>query len=142
MLRKPRLLLAAASVLVFMGATWAASDFWGSVLPRLQAVETNPMPGSSDNASTLAAQGIGPGGLGSWQFLGPNNVGGPTGFVSFRPDSANVAYAVSRMGDVFRSDDSGANWRYLSHVPLRDARLEFVPGQPGVVYAYARSAQT
>jgi len=140
MLRKPHLVLAAASVLA-IGAAWAASGFWTFTWPGVSSRSAIVEPALDGTASALPTQSIGPGGLGNWQFLGPNNVGGPTSFVGFRPDSANVAYAVSGMGDVFRSDDSGANWRYLSHVPLRDARLEFVPGQPGVVYAYARRAQ-
>jgi len=146
MLRKSRLLLAAASVLAFVGVIWAASSFWSIAFPALQARDpslgsTSAGTGSSALPSAFGAQAIGPGGLGNWQFLGPNNVGGPTSFVGFRPDSAEVVYAVSRLGDVFLSDDGGSSWRFLSHVPLRDARLEFVPGQPAIVYAFSRRTQ-
>lgn len=86
-----------------------------------------------------AAQSLAVGGLSGWQYLGPNNVGGPTSYVTYDPVNPSVLYAVSYAGDLFRSSDAGVTWNHLSNLPLRGAQLEIPSGQSQTMYAYAKS---
>lgn len=103
---------------------------------RVESASAVASPSASTQMLQAATGSLGAGGLTQWQFLGPGNAGGPTSFVAFRPDNANVAYAVTHGGDVFRSEDAATSWTFQSHLPLREAKLELVAGHPQTMYAY------
>jgi hypothetical protein len=126
-------LLAAGAVgLVALGVL-ASSQMFDGVVRALGGVQGSalsiilPMAGTTGVMGTT--QALATGGLTGWQYLGPNNVGGPTSHITYDPGNASVLYAMSYGGDVFRSSDAGASWQFLSHVPLRGARLEVAHGQ-------------
>ena len=48
--------------------------------------------------------------FGSWQLVGPTNIGGRISDVEFDPISPNVAYASASTGGVFKSTDTGETW--------------------------------
>ena len=115
------------------GKVWIASE--GGALPA------GAYGATGASMSTVGPQTLAAGGLSNWQYLGPNNVGGPASYVTYHPSDASVLYSVSSGGDIYRSNTGGANWTYLSHVPLREARLEIPAGQSQVMYAYSNYRQ-
>lgn len=46
----------------------------------------------------------------SWQFIGPENVGGRVVDIEFNPTDPSIVYAGFATGGVFKSTDSGNNW--------------------------------
>jgi photosystem II stability/assembly factor-like uncharacterized protein len=54
------------------------------------------------------------GGKTKWQSLGPANVGGRTRAIVSHPTNANVLWAGSVGGGIWRTDNAGASWRPLN----------------------------
>src|SRR5262249_47149266 len=77
--------------------------------------------------------------LGTWTFLGPDNVGGRTRALAFHPDFASnhTAFAGSASGGVWRTTDAGATWAPIgdSFTNLSVNALALAPGAPETIYA-------
>jgi uncharacterized repeat protein (TIGR01451 family) len=75
--------------------------------------------------------------LGTWQPLGPGNVGGRTRAIIIDPVTPNTMYAAGVAGGVWKSTDAGANWAALDDFMANIAvtSLAFEPGNSSVIYA-------
>jgi uncharacterized repeat protein (TIGR01451 family) len=88
---------------------------------------------SPDALSAGSTSGV----LGTWQGLGPGNVGGRTRALIIDPVTPNTMYAAGVAGGVWKTTNGGASW-----VPLDDFManiavtcLAFEPGNSSVIYA-------
>ena len=75
--------------------------------------------------------------LGTWQPLGPGNVGGRTRSLVIRPDDPNTMYAGSVGGGVWKTTDGGASWNPLTDLlpSIGIASLAMDPKNPDTLYA-------
>jgi hypothetical protein len=75
--------------------------------------------------------------LGTWQSLGPGNVGGRTRAIIIDPVTPNTMYAAGVAGGVWKSTDGGASWVALDDFMANIAvcSLAFEPGNSNVIYA-------
>ena len=76
-----------------------------------------------------------------WEFLGPGSYDVTS--LAFDPTTPTTLYAATQYGDVYKSEDGGATWRYLRQ--SREVRglgflLAIAPTTPTTLYLYgARS---
>jgi photosystem II stability/assembly factor-like uncharacterized protein len=79
----------------------------------------------------------GPGGITSWNELGPGNVGGRTRAIVIDPTNSNIMYAAGVAGGVWKSTDAGASWNPTDDLMLNLAvcALAIDPTNPNVLYA-------
>src|SRR5205809_512142 len=75
--------------------------------------------------------------LGTWQPLGPGNIGGRTRSFIVRPDDPNTMYAGAVGGGVWKTTDGGASWNPLSDLlpSIGVTALAMDPTAPDTVYA-------
>jgi uncharacterized repeat protein (TIGR01451 family) len=75
--------------------------------------------------------------LGTWQSLGPGNVGGRTRAIIIDPVTPNTMYAAGVAGGIWKSTNAGASWFALDDFMANIAvtSLAFEPGNPSVIYA-------
>lgn len=85
----------------------------------------------------VPADAAGPVALGSWQPLGPGNVGGRTKALVIDPTSPATMYAASATGGIWKTTNSGVSW-----IPLTDSlpvlamsSLALDPTNPRTLYA-------
>jgi len=75
--------------------------------------------------------------LDAWTPLGPGNIGGRTRVVKFHPAVPTTLFAAGVSGGIWRSDDSGANWRPtgdgLTNIAVNSLLID--PDRPDVMYA-------
>jgi uncharacterized repeat protein (TIGR01451 family) len=88
------------------------------------------------SAQSLSA-GVTGGVLGTWQPLGPGNVGGRTRALIIDPVTPNTMYAAGVAGGVWKSTNGGASWAALDDFMANIAVtvLAFEPGNSSVIYA-------
>ncbi len=93
----------------------------------------------ADREKRPAAKGLaaGPGGIDTWQPLGPGNVGGRTRAIAIDPTDPNTIYAGGVAGGIWKSTDAGASWALLDDTMLNVAICSLVidPDDPNVLYA-------
>jgi photosystem II stability/assembly factor-like uncharacterized protein len=81
-----------------------------------------------------AGLGAGPGG---WLSLGPGNIGGRTRSIVIHPANANLMWAGSVAGGVWRTDDGGQSWApvddFMSNLAVCCMIMD--PTDPNVIYA-------
>lgn len=78
------------------------------------------------------------GGLaGSWQHLGPGNVGGRTRSLVINPGNPNIMWAAGVGGGIWKSTDGGANWTPKGDLLQNIAISTLIqdPRSPDVLYA-------
>lgn len=75
--------------------------------------------------------------LGTWEALGPGNVGGRTRSLVIHPTQPNIMYAAGVAGGVWKTTDSGASWRPLSDLlpNIAVSTLAMDPANPDVIFA-------
>ncbi len=78
-----------------------------------------------------------PGGIASWNALGPGNIGGRTRAIVFDPVSPNTVYAAGVAGGIWKSTDGGATWNVADDLMINLAvcALEIDPTDTDVLYA-------
>jgi photosystem II stability/assembly factor-like uncharacterized protein len=98
--------------------------------------ETDEAILSRTTGQSLSAGATG-GVLGTWQSLGPGNVGGRTRAIIIDPISPNTMYAAGVAGGVWKSTNAGASWSPLDDFMANIAVscLAFEPGNSSVIYA-------
>jgi len=129
----------------------AINYFATSRLPEGQttldpAMYNSAVVAANQMAFISSASGGGPSGvgaapgasLGTWQELGPNNIGGRTRALLIHPTSPNIMYAAGVAGGVWKSTNSGGSWTQLTDLGLPNlavTNLVFDPTNPNVIYA-------
>ena len=80
---------------------------------------------------------IGPAGGGSWEELGPGNIGGRTRSLLIHPADPNIMYAAGVAGGVWKTEDAGNSWRPLNDLLPRLAvsTMAMDPKAPDTIYA-------
>lgn len=75
--------------------------------------------------------------VGTWQPLGPGNVGGRTRSLVIRPDDPNTMYAGSVGGGVWKTIDGGNTWNPLTDLlpSIGIGALAMDPQNPDTLYA-------
>jgi hypothetical protein len=75
--------------------------------------------------------------LGSWQPLGPGNVGGRTRALLINPNDPNTIYAGSVGGGVWKTTDGGASWNPLTDLlpSIGIGTMAMDPQDPNTLYA-------
>ncbi len=75
--------------------------------------------------------------LGTWQSIGPGNVGGRTRGLLIDPGTPNTMYAAGVVGGVWKTTDGGTTWAPLDDfmANIGVTCLAFEPGNSSVIYA-------
>lgn len=86
------------------------------------------------SGKTLGARSIN---LGSWQALGPGNVGGRTRALAIHPTDPAIMYAGTVGGGVWKTTDAGNSWKPLSDLlpSIGITTLAMDPQNPDTIYA-------
>ena len=72
-----------------------------------------------------------------WEFLGPGSYDVTS--LAFDPTTPTTLYAATDYGDVYKSEDGGATWRYLRQSrEVRGFLLAIAPTTPTTLYVYGR----
>jgi hypothetical protein len=89
------------------------------------------------NQSTRPLLKSAPGGIVSWNALGPGNIGGRTRAIVFDPTNPNTVYAAGVAGGIWKSTDGGLTWNVADDLMLNLAvcALAIDPTDPDVLYA-------
>jgi uncharacterized repeat protein (TIGR01451 family) len=117
-------------------------------MPRYSTAEAALLPseketGETDDAvlsrttgQSLSAGSTG-GVLGTWQALGPGNVGGRTRTILIDPVTPNTMYAAGVAGGIWKTTNGGASWSALDDFMANIAVtcMAFEPGNSSVIYA-------
>ncbi|MCB9846056.1 MAG: hypothetical protein H6811_08735 [Phycisphaeraceae bacterium] len=78
-----------------------------------------------------------PGGISSWQSIGPGNVGGRTRAIVFNPQDPDIVYAAGVDGGVWKSINGGEHWfptdDFMANLAV--CALAIDPTNPDVIYA-------
>ncbi len=85
----------------------------------------------------LAQRGSLPGGIDSWEEVGPGNIGGRTRAILINPDDPDIMYAAGVAGGVFKTTDAGASWAPTSDDLINIAVCSMLmdPSDPDTIYA-------
>src|ERR1043166_3519634 len=108
-----------------------------------QQLRSESDTGESDQQILSQAQNISPdagstgGVLGTWQSLGPGNVGGRTRALLIDPVTPNTMYAGGGAGGGWKTTNGGASWAPLDDFMANIAvnSMAFEPGNSSVIYA-------
>src|SRR5215213_275933 len=77
------------------------------------------------------------GALGTWQSLGPGNVGGRTRSLLIDPTDPNVMYAGAVAGGIWKTTNGGSSWAplndFLANIAVTSMALD--RSNPGTIYA-------
>jgi hypothetical protein len=106
----------------------SANSGWGDpLLPGF----TGDGHGTGDGSAATS------GTLGTWQALGPGNVGGRTRAILIDPSNPNTMYAAGVAGGVWKSTDAGTNWTAVSDFLANIAVtcMAFDPSNSSIIYA-------
>jgi hypothetical protein len=112
---------------------------------RYQAAreEMGRMPLYSTRTGALAprrAGGVGAAAnvaLGTWNPLGPGNIGGRTRAIAINPSNPNIMYAGGVAGGVWKTTNGGASWSAVGDdmANLAVSTIALRPGTPGTILA-------
>lgn len=88
-------------------------------------------------ATLLEQDGVQPGGIDDWEWLGPGNIGGRTRALVIDPNDPQRMFAAGVAGGVWSSDNGGASWRPADDLLLNLAvvSLAMDPNNSNVLYA-------
>ena len=75
--------------------------------------------------------------VGTWQMVGPGNIGGRTRSLVVRPDDPNTIYAGAVGGGVWKTTDGGNTWNPLTDLlpSIGIGTLAMDPNSPDTLYA-------
>lgn len=95
------------------------------------------MPQAALGAATVSASGLTTQLRGSWEFLGPGNVGGRTRALLIDPNNPEVMYAGAVSGGVWKTTNGGQSWQTVTDLLPNIAvnSLAFDPADSRVIYA-------
>ncbi len=92
----------------------------------LAHIEANNLPGASEQSTALA-----------WTAVGPNNIGGRVRSLAIDPGNANIMYAGSVSGGVFKTTNAGTSWFATNDFAanLAIGKLAIDPTNSSIIYA-------
>src|SRR5215213_856772 len=114
-----------------------------SLAPQADANETEEIFGEGEFPNGTGGGGAGDGSastsgaLGTWQSLGPGNVGGRTRALLVDPSNADVMYAAAVAGGIWKTTNGGNSWAplddFLANIAV--TRMAFDPSNSNTIYA-------
>jgi Bacterial Ig domain len=91
----------------------------------------------SKNMMSASAIGSTSGALGTWQSIGPGNVGGRTRALLIDPINPDVMYAAAVAGGIWKTTNGGDSWTplndFLANIAV--SCMAFDPSNPNTIYA-------
>jgi photosystem II stability/assembly factor-like uncharacterized protein len=96
------------------------------------------MPQYSTVTGQISAAGEAGQALGTWNEIGPSNIGGRTRQLLFDPRNADVMYAAAVAGGVWKTLDGGRSWRQLTDLAIPNIAVNSLaidPRSPSTLYA-------
>jgi uncharacterized protein (TIGR03437 family) len=104
-------------------------------MPRYSSAQNLLLPSRNEMRAKKTATSLEA--LGTWEALGPGNIGGRTRALLIHPTTPNVMYAAGVAGGVWRSTNAGGSWQPLTDLlpNIAVSALAFEPGNPNVIYA-------
>ncbi|MCP4654121.1 MAG: hypothetical protein GY856_01750, partial [bacterium] len=106
-------------------------------LPRYSTSQEFLLPSRREMRGTHQAQHKVPAQLGTWEPLGPGNIGGRTRAFLIHPGKPRIRWAAGVSGGIWKTEDSGRQWRPLDDLMVNIAvnSLAMDPAVPDVIYA-------
>ena len=109
-------------------------------MPQYSSATNEILPAGPQVLASTAPQALAaPGGaLGTWQPLGPGNIGGRTRQLVFHPTNPDIMYAAAVAGGVWKTTDAGASWNPLTDLLIPNIAVNSLamdPKNPQVLYA-------
>jgi Big-like domain-containing protein len=102
-----------------------------------EVFDEGEFPGSTGGGGAGDGSASTGGALGTWQSLGPGNVGGRTRALVIDPVNPNVMYAAGVAGGVWKTTNGGTSWLplndFLANIAVTCLALD--PTNPGIIYA-------
>jgi len=99
--------------------------------------EDGQFPGSTGGAGAGDGSASTSGALGTWQSLGPGNVGGRTRTLLIDPTDPNVMYAAAVAGGIWKTTNGGTSWAplddFLANIAV--TCMAFDPSNSSTLYA-------
>ena len=99
--------------------------------------EDPEFPGSTGGGGAGDGSASTSGALGTWQSLGPGNVGGRTRALLIDPTNPDIMYAAAVAGGIWKTTNGGNTWNPLNDFLANIAVtcLAFDPSNPNTIYA-------
>jgi len=106
-------------------------------LPRYSTARKLLLPSRREMRDTPQAPHKVPAQLGTWEPLGPGNVGGRTRAFLIHPKKPRIRWAAGVSGGIWKTEDSGRQWRPLDDLMANIAvnSMAMDPDNPDVIYA-------
>ncbi len=103
-------------------------------LPRYTTRSGLYLPSLRDEARRPLAKA---GEVGTWEFLGPGNIGGRTRALLIHPTAPRIRWAAGVSGGVWKTENGGATWRPLADLlpNIAVSTMAMDPNNPDVIYA-------
>jgi hypothetical protein len=99
--------------------------------------EDGEFPGSTGGGGAGDSSASTSGALGTWQSLGPGNVGGRTRALLIDPNDPNVMYAAAVAGGIWKTTNGGSSWAplndFLANIAVTS--MAFDPANSSTIYA-------
>jgi len=99
--------------------------------------EDPQFPGGTGGAGAGDGSASTSGALGTWQSLGPGNVGGRTRSLIIDPVNPDVMYAAAVAGGIWKTTNGGTSWAplddFLANIAVTCMAID--PSNPGILYA-------
>ncbi len=105
-------------------------------MPVFSSVD-NRFQGAPGPSRTVTRDGTSQQVLGTWQALGPGNIGGRTRALLIHPTSPNIIWAAGVAGGIWKSTDGGSTWTPKADLLVNIAVNSMVldPRNPNILYA-------
>ena len=102
-----------------------------------EVFEDPEFPGGTGGAGAGDGSASTSGALGTWQSLGPGNVGGRTRSLIIDPVNPSVMYAAAVAGGIWKTTNGGTTWAplndFLANIAVTTMAID--PSNPNILYA-------
>ncbi|MDL1894884.1 hypothetical protein FBQ82_01290 [Anaerolineae bacterium CFX7] len=99
-------------------------------MPRFSTTLNRSFPSQAESGASV-------GDIGTWQSLGPGNIGGRTRALLIHPTNPNIMYAAGVSGGIWRTTNGGASWTPLADfiANINVNSLAMSPTDPNTIFA-------